>query len=171
MIPDTELGYKLSTGRVRARGGSNVVVALDDTTVTARVAVPLYQPGPGDEVLIALQDAHAFVIGVLDIAGTADMMAPTGLRIRSAGDLDLVGGGAARLTGTHVSIRATTLNLVARTVSERFEKASRWVRDCFQLRAGRTRTDVTGTAETQAGRIVCVADGAVRIDGESIDLG
>lgn len=171
MIADAEVVGTLCTGWVRTFDGRQVVVALEDEMVVARLAIPLYRPGPGDEVLLARQHHDAFVIGVLQIAGAAELFAPEGLRIRSVGALDLVSAQQTRISGPRVGIEASSLTVAARSVAERFGRAHRWVRDCFQLRAGRTRTEVSGACETQAGRIVQCAEGAVRIDGESIDLG
>lgn len=171
MMLDTSLGARLCTGRIRSVQPDGVLVSLEDADVRARVAVPLYQPAAEDEVLIARQDADCFVIGVLRIAGTAVLLAPGPLKVRASGALDFVSATQARVAAPRVSLEASTLQVVARSMAERFEQARRWVRDCFQLRAGRVRTDVDGACETQAGRIVQRADRDVKIDGESIDLG
>lgn len=171
MIVETDIEARLCTGQVRYAEGDFVVVVLDGVEVAARVAVALYRPAPGDEVLIARQDDRSFVIGVLRIAGAAALQAPGDFTIRSAGVLDLVSARHARLAAPRLSLEASTLQVVARSVAERFEKARRWVRDSFQIRAGRLRTDVDGACETQAGRVILAADGRVKIDGDSIDLG
>lgn len=162
---------RVNTGRVRATDGSTVVVALEDATLTARNALPLYRPGLGDEVLLVQQRDQVFVIGVLQIAGPAELVAPGRLSVRAAGAMDFVSAEHARLSGPRVTLEASALTVIARSVTERFERARRWVRDCLQIRAGRMRADVDGSCETQAGNIVQCADGAVRIDGASIDLG
>jgi hypothetical protein len=171
MLFDIEIAARLCTGRVRRLQGDHVIVSLDGQDIPARVATPFYRPGLDDEVLIARQEPDCFVIGVLRIAGAARLMAPGDLQVCAAGALELVSAGQARLTAPKVSIEASALEVVARSVSERFGKARRWVRECFQLRAGRFRTDVDDVCETQAGRIVQRAARDVKIDGESIDLG
>jgi Protein of unknown function (DUF3540) len=171
MIVETDLEARLCTGQVRYAEGDFVVVMLEGVEVAARVAVALYRPAPGDDVLVACQADRSFVIGVLRIAGAAVLLAPGDFTVRSTGVMDLVSARQARLAAPRLSLEASTLQVVARSVAERFEKARRWVRDSFQVRAGRLRTDVDGTCETQAGRIVQCADGQVKIDGESIDLG
>ena len=171
MFVEAEVAARFRTGTVRFVEAHRVVVALEDETVDARVAVFLYRPTPGDEVLIACQEDQNFVIGVLRVAGGAELIAPGDLTVRSGGALRIVSTRESQLAAPRVSIEASTLQLVARSITERFEKARRWVRDCWHVRAGRFRADVDGTCETQAGRIVQSADGNVKIDGESIDLG
>lgn len=171
MLLDTSLGARLCSGRVRKVVTDRVVVALDDADVSARVAVPLYQPAPDDEVLIARQESECFVIGVLRISGPAVLLAPGPLKVRACGAIEIASAAEARLTAPKVSLEASALQVIARSVSERFEQARRWVRECFQIRAGRLRADVDGACEIQADRIVQRADRDVKIDGESIDLG
>jgi hypothetical protein len=171
MIVDIESAATFGTGHILHTDGRYALVALKETEVAARMAVAPYRPAPGDEVLVVCNGEDSFVIGVLRIAGTAELTAPGDLKVWSAGLLDLTGAREARLSGPRISVEALTLRVVARSVTERFESARRWVRECFQVKAGRLRTDVDGACETQAGRIVQCADGSVRIDGESIDLG
>jgi hypothetical protein len=119
MIADAEVVGTLCTGWVRTFDGRQVVVALEDEMVVARLAIPLYRPGPGDEVLLARQHHDAFVIGVLQIAGAAELFAPEGLRIRSVGALDLVSAQQTRISGPRVGIEASSLTVAARSVVAR----------------------------------------------------
>lgn len=171
MIVEAEIATRFCTGHVRRIEGDRVVVTLKDMDIVARWAIGLHRPAPGDEVLVARQEDQNFVIGILRIVAGSELLAPGPLRLRSAGALDLVSASEARFAAFRVSIEASVIRVVARSITEHFGKARRWVRECFQVRAGRMRADVSGTCETRAGRIVQRADGSVKIDGDSIDLG
>jgi hypothetical protein len=61
--------------------------------------------------------------------------------------------------------------VAARSVLERFQNATRWVKEAFQVRAGRMRTQVSGDWRLKADTITERSEGDVKIDGRKIHLG
>ena len=63
------------------------------------------------------------------------------------------------------------MEVVAKTIFEKFGGAYRWVKDAFQLRVGRMRTVSKGNVHVKGDRIVQLAVRDVKIDGEKVNLG
>lgn len=120
------------------------------------------RPEPGDLVLAAGEE-EAWIVAVLEGRGRTVLEAH--------GDLELRAGGRIELTAREISLQADRVETVARAAFEKFVRAYRWVRDAFQIRAGRVRVLADEQYSVQAGRIVENAEQEVRIDGERIHLG
>ena len=98
--------------------------------------------------------------------------APGDLVLRApCGRIELTAADGIALKSRRVAVTADKLELLARTVIERFGRAARWVRETFHVRAGRLRSRVEGDYRLRAGRIWEVADAEVKIDGTKIHLG
>jgi len=70
-----------------------------------------------------------------------------------------------------VKITAGKLEFIAKRIFEHFTDATRWVKDTWQIRAGRLRSDVEDDYQLKANRIIERAKADVRIDGDKIHLG
>ena len=173
MLLELEQQTRLGPARVVRAEGNRVQLELANEMVWAVVALAYpYQPVSGDSVLIIGQDGMWYVIGVLKGSGTTNLTVPGDLCIRAPfGAIELTGARLVRITSSAVQIKAGKLDLLARSVVERFVHAHRWVTETFQIRSGRFRTRVKGRYDLTADRIQERADGDVKIDGRQIKLG
>ncbi len=143
--------------------GNRVRLSRENGEVWAELALAFpYDPVPGD-IVLAIGEGEAFVIGVLRGRGKSVFRTP--------GDLELEAGGRVSIRGSEVRIEADKVETVARSVFERCVNGYRWVKETLQTRAGRMRTVVEGHSTLRAERIVRVAQKDVKIDGEKIHLG
>lgn len=165
-------GY-LGPARVGRVAGARVGLDLPDGRVWAQSALGYsYRVTPGDTVLAIGRNGAWFVIGVLEGRGKTTFTAPGDIEFRAPrGRIDLISAEGLRLRSPSVKICSDELEIVARSVRERFNSARRWVKDTFEVRAGRSRTLVEKTHRLMAGRIVERAEGDVKIDGRKIHLG
>lgn len=167
----------LGPARVVVAAGRKVQVETPNDYVWAELALAMpYQPRTDDSVLVIGQQAGQqtgwYVIGVLKGTGPMNLTAPGDVVIAAPnGRIELTAGKGVRLRGPLVQLVADSLEVSAKSVLEKFAKATRWVKDVFQLRAGRVRTAVKTTYRVDAGRIQQNASSDVRIDGEKIHLG
>ncbi len=138
---------------------------------TLALAYP-YQPAIGDTVLAAGRGQNWYVIGVLQGTGKTRLMVPGDFEIHAPrGRISLMAGKGVQVKGPEVKITAGKLELVARRVLENFTDATRWVKDTWNLRAGRARTEIESDYQVKARRIIERAEDDVRIDGDQIHLG
>jgi Protein of unknown function (DUF3540) len=162
-------------GPARVREVSGNLVRLDVTGAETRAQVALafpYELHEGDVVLAISQDSSWYVIGVLEHTGRTRMTLPGDFELCAPhGRIDVKAGNEIHLKGPSVKIVATNLEILSRAILERCGRATRWVKESFQLRAGRARTVVESDYRLHAGRIVERAKGPVKIDGRKIDLG
>ncbi len=163
----------LGPARVLEAAGRRVRLALHESEPWATLALAYpYQPVAGDVVLTAGDGDAYWVIGVLQGTGLTTFVAPGSIALSApTGWIDLSAGQGVRIVAPDVEVKAGRLRLAARRVVERFGEACRWVRETFQLRAGRTRTVVQEECTLHAGSIAERARGTVAIDGEKINLG
>lgn len=147
---------------------------LDDSQpawATSALAFP-YRPAIGDIVLAVGSAGQWYVIGVLKGSGMTTLVVPGDLTVSAPrGRMTFEAADGVEIRSPEIRMTANRWEIVANAVSERFHEAVRWVRDTFQLRAGRLRTRVDTTYDLQAERIKALAEREVRIDGSSIDLG
>jgi len=172
MLLELEQPTRLSPARILQVDCQRVQLEFPDEFVWADMALAIpYQPAVGDTVLAIGQGAAWYVIGVLQGSGKTTLAVPGDLSIRSGGAIELAAPKGVTLKSPSVRIAADKLEVVARSVFERFAHATRWVKETFQIRSGRLRTRVDGTYDVKADRIVERARGDVKIDGEQIKLG
>ena len=173
MLLELEQTTYLGPAQVLLAAGRRVKLELPDEHVWAQSALAFpYQPVAGDTVLAIAQSGTWYVIGVLKGTGPTTLIVPGDLRLLAPrGSIELSSSQAVRIKSPEVKLVAHKLELVARTIFERFASATRWVREAFQLRAGRMRTQVESSYRVKAGRIVERAEGDVKIDGRKIHLG
>jgi hypothetical protein len=155
---------------VRA-GGTHATVRFGGREVEARLALAfLYQPVPGDQVVVVGGEEH-FIVGVLAGRGTVRLAAPADLELSAQGEVRIAGAKGVRLRGPRLTVAVEKMEVVAQIVVERTTRALRWARDLVETRAGRSRTIVEGACTTRAGDIVGTARGIVKFDGDKIHLG
>lgn len=136
---------------------------------TLALACP-YHPEPGDTVLVIGDEEH-YVIGVLEGRGRVVLAAEGDLDLRATGRIRIRGNRAVEIESARVGLKADKLEMVARISLEKMVSCYRWVKDCIQTRAGRTRMIVDGDCATRAGRIVESAVKDVKVNGRTIHLG
>ena len=173
MLLELEQPTRLSPARILQVDCQRVQLEFPDEFVWADMALAIpYQAAVGDTVLAIGQGEAWYVIGVLQGSGRTTLAVPGDLSIRSAsGAIELTAPKGIRLKSPTVRLVSDKLEVMARSVFERFAHATRWVKETFQLRSGRLRTRVDGTYDMKAERIVERASGDVKIDGEQIKLG
>jgi hypothetical protein len=159
--------------RVLAAGGNRAKLELPDQHVWAIVALGgFYRPAVDDVVLAIGQKGAWYVIGVIHGRGPTTLTVPGDLAIRAPrGGIELTAAKGVTVKSPDVTIAADRLELLARSVFERFTDATRWVKAAFQVRAGRVRTRVDGDYDLAADRILERAEHDVKIDGSKIHLG
>jgi len=164
---------KLGPGQVTRVLGRYVEVDFLGDRARAQMALGYpYEPVDGDSVLCIAQDDACYVIGILAGRGRVRFVAPGDLELRAPrGRIDLISERGIRMKSRDISITAGNVAVVARSIMETFTEASRWVKDAFQIRAGRMRSKVDGDFRLNAGEIVERAQGEVKIDGTKIHLG
>jgi uncharacterized protein YjbI with pentapeptide repeats len=112
------------------------------------------------------------VIGVLQGSGKTVFTVPGNFEIMAPrGTISLTAAKAVHLKSADVKITAKKLELVAQSIFERFTDATRWVKQAFQIRAGRVNAVVRSDYRVKAERIIERAEGDVKIDGRKIHLG
>jgi hypothetical protein len=173
MLLELQQQTRLSPARVRRVAGQRLQLEMDDEWVWGVLALAYpYTPALDDRVLAIGQDGDWFVIGVLQGTGKTTLTVPGDLCLRApSGAIELDAGREVKIKGPTVQINAAKLEMRARTVFERFTNVTRWVKETFQIRAGRLRARVEGTYDLKADRIIERADGDVKIDGREIKLG
>jgi hypothetical protein len=173
MLLELEHATHLGPARVLQTAGNRIQIELPDEIAWAVSALAFpYQPAVGDDVLTIGQAGSWYVIGVLRGTGKTTFTVPADLELRAPrGSIELVSAKEIRLKSPEVGITANKLSLLAQSVFESFVRATRWVKETFQLRAGRLRARVESTYDLKAERILERAEGDVKIDGRKIHLG
>lgn len=166
-------GTYLGPAKVRAAAGNRVQLEFPDELPWALLALAYpYQPAVGDTVLAAGQGVNWYVIGVLQGTGRTKLMVPGDFEVLAPrGRIRLVAGKGVEIKGPEVRITAGKLEIAARRVREHFTEATRWIKETWQIWAGRVRTEVEGDYQVNAKRINERAEEDVKIDGNKIHLG
>jgi len=173
MLLDLDQQTRLSPARILRIEGTRVQIEFPDEFVWATVALAYpYEPAINDTVLAIGQREAWYVIGVIQGSGRTSLTVPGDLAIRAPnGSIELNAARGVKIKSPAVQIVAGKLDVFAHAVMERFASATRWVKETFQIRAGRQRTQVEGSYTVKADRIVERAEGDVKIDGDQIKLG
>lgn len=166
-------GTYLGPARVHQVAGSRIQLEFPDELPWAMLALAYpYQPAIGDIVLAAGQGQNWYVIGVLQGTGKTTLLVPGDFEVLAPkGRINLIAGKGFQVKSPEVKITAGKLELIAKSISERFLDATRWVKNAWQIRAGRVRTQVEGDYRLKAKRINERAEEDVKIDGNKIHLG
>src|SRR5262245_32873699 len=142
MLTELSRGTYLGPARVVVRDGNRVALAFPDQEVWAVMALAFpYEPQAGDTVLAAGQDANWDVIGLLKGTGPCTFSAPGDLRLSAPnGKLELLGGRGVHVRTPRFDVVAETVEVVARSLTEKVQQACVWVKDLFRVRAGKAQT-------------------------------
>lgn len=169
----TDANTRLGPALVTAATGAELELQVEGETVKALNALAMpYMPRVGDIVLAIGQDDGHYVIGVLQTTGDMRLAFPAGVHFHAPrGRVEFTSGEEIELQAPSVRVQSGKLELVARTISEKFVNAFRCVKELSQLRAGRARTMVDGMNYQRAERQAIRARKDVRVDGNQIHLG
>lgn len=154
--------------------GREVTVELPDGgAARATLALAfLYEPAPGDVLLVIGRDEAHYAIGVLHGTGKATLA--------FQGDVDLQAiGGALRLSGEKgvtvegpaVELHTPKLKMVADSLVQKFTSVYQRVSSLLSVHAGKSHTVVDGPAFTQAESGTIVTRDTMTINGKQIHLG
>lgn len=170
-----DTGLRLGPATVSRASGRRVLVrrAGGEADEWAELALALpYQPVAGDVVLVVAQEERAYVIGVLQGRGPSVLAFPGDVTISAPkGAVHLDAAKGVTLSAPAVEMRAETIEMEATTLTQRIESAFQWVKDLLQVRAGRLRSVVEGSAHQLAERTFIRSEKETKVDGEKIYLG
>ncbi len=153
-------------------GPSAVVQFADGAKRSARLALAFsYEPVVGDTVLAISGPEGAWIIGVIAGSGKGMISFPGDLTVRSAGRLSLAGEEGVDIEAPKMQIRAGSLDMFARSVSQRFVALKQHVTDLLSVQAGATHTTVEGASYTHAESSTLLTKEKVTINGKAIHLG
>ncbi len=155
-------------------GAQTLSVELpDDSHAQAQMALAFtYEASVGDVVLIILRGERAYVIGVLHGSGQSVLTLPGNVNVRAAnGTLRLSGDAGVIIDGPEVAIHATKLQMVAKTVMQKFTNVRQRVTELFSLHTGQSHTLVEGSSYSQAKSTAITTEDTITINGKSIHLG
>ncbi len=138
----------------------------------ARLALAFsYEPAVGDEVLVIADDSACWVIGVISGTGKGTIAFPGDLAVQAGGRLSLSGQAGVEIDAPKLDVRVGKLEMLARSVTQRFENVRQHVVELLSVQAGRTHTTVEGAAVTNAESSTLVTKNKVTINGKAIHLG
>jgi len=170
-----DTGLRLGPAVVSRAAGRRVLLRRADSAADEWAELALafpYQPSAGDVVLAVSQEDRSYVIGVLQGRGPSVFAFPGDVVLSAPqGAMRFDAGKGVSMTAPSVELRADTIELEARTLTQRIESAYHWVKDLLQVRAGRTRTVVEGTSHHLAERTFIRSEKETKVDGEKIYLG
>lgn len=168
-----ETTVQMAPAQVVACEGTSYLLDAPWGRVYAQAAIgPFYRPVLGDVIVALGQGEQCYIVGVLHGTGDVVIESPRNMTVMAPnGSIDLFAAKGLRAYSPEITLRATRLELVARSVFERFGSAYRWVKDCFQVRTGRLRVVSKGSYQLRAQRIVELAEKDVKIDGQRVGLG
>lgn len=170
-----ETGLYLGPATVTRTAGRRVQIRRSDDPAEPWAELALafaYQPVPGDLVLVAAHEGRVYVIGVLQGRGPSVLCFPGDLTLSAPhGSVRLEAGQRIGVSAPAVEIQGESVELEAKTLTQRLESACHWIKDLFQLRAGQSRTTVDGTFHQLAERTFIRSEKETKVDGERIYLG
>lgn len=189
------IGQACVTGEVTARDDARLTLLVEGQEIAAQRAFScLVEPEPGDRVLVARDDAAAFVLAVLERRGEAPLrIALPGGSSLSAGEgrLDLAAGtlvvqarqgdvvvddlalraGKATLRVGAATVIAEAIETLAQRVIGRFRRSYRFVEESEQLRARDIDQRAAGHLHLKGDTATIQAGAVVKVDGNQIHLG
>jgi hypothetical protein len=155
-----------SDGRVRVRCGAEAGEVLAAWALPFRLV-----PEVGDVLQLLGQNGGWWVTGIVAGRGRAMLACRGDTRLGAAGELRLSGAGGVRIAAPEVHLQAESLQRDAGAVVAKVGASDERIAGGLEERAGATSRMVDGIDMTSAGRAETVAVGAVRIDGDLLQLG
>ena len=161
----------------------------------------LVQPEPGDRVLVGFVDDTIWIVSVLERRGDAPprLWSAGDLQVASAGAIVIDAGASVVATAPEITLHAPAARFVldelvhigrraswyvsrlrsmgdvvetfAEHVLTRAKRASRFIEESDQMRAGDIDHRAEGTLQLQANAAFVTADTVVRVDAEQIHMG
>ena len=168
-----QAGVAVLPARVVRSERGMVEVALADRLIWAEKALCMPRELYAEDRVLVLQGKEAaYVIGVLASDETVRLTVDGDLHVRAPGGrIECLAGEGMSVTAPALSIIARHAQVIARSITESFEIATRAVKGLFITRAGSEVHETEGDYRTQAGSVTSVSAGVTRIDGSSIHLG
>lgn len=168
------IGATLDPALVVSAEGNEVVAEMpggERARVTLALAY-LYQPAPGDVLLVASNGKQRYGIGVLHSTGKVALAFRGDVEVRAVdGHLKLAADRGVSIEGPAVEVHTGKLKVIADSLVERFDSVFRRVTSLLHVHAGRAHTAVDGSNDTQAGSVTMVTKDVVTINGKQIQLG
>jgi hypothetical protein len=145
----------------------------DPEEIWAEMALAFpYQPAPGDLVLAASQGGRSYVIGVLHGRGPSVWSFPGDVTLSSSrGSVHIEAAEGVTVSAPAVELHGESVEVEAKTLTQRIGCAYQWVKDLLQIRSGRSSTIVEGTYHQLAERTYIRSEKESKVDGEKIYLG
>lgn len=172
--PSTGTSQGIRPGRVVEVSGDRPLLDLGDgVRAWADPAMPVrYAPVAGDELLTATDGERFWVIGVIRGQGAVGLTSVGDVEVRSlAGTLRLSGTEAVELDTEKLSVFASTIQTVAKTVRETLGDLMQTVTGRRVTRAGSDYRVIEGISYERSERMHSVSTKEVRIDGSTVHLG
>ncbi|NUP14099.1 MAG: DUF3540 domain-containing protein [Polyangiaceae bacterium] len=164
----------LGPGLVSEVRGREVTIELPaGGTVVATLALAfLYEPVPGDVLLlIGNADAH-YAIGVLHATGKAVLAFHGDVDVHAVdGTLRLSGDRGVQVDAPEVEVHAGKLRMMADSVIQKFNSVYQRVSGLLNTHAGKSHTVVDGASFTQAESGTILTKEVMTINGKQIHLG
>jgi hypothetical protein len=154
--------------------GREVVIELPDgQTTRAQLALAfLYEPAPGDVLLVVGKEEGYYGIGVLHGTGRAVLAFHGDVDLRAVGGaLSLSGDKGVKVEGPEVEVHASKLRMVADAVTQKFNSVYQRVTSLLNVHAGKSHTIVDGATFTQAESGTILTREVMTINGKQIHLG
>lgn len=164
----------LGAGRVvEADAGTVRVVLEDGRALPARMALAFpYRPVSGDSLLVIARGSSAFVIGVLEGAGTTSLEIAGDVDLRARGGrLSLRGDRGLELHAPTIDLLGDAVRVVAESVTETATNVFQRVRETLSLHAGEMRSWVKGESHQAAHRMALKTEDTVTLNGREVHLG
>jgi hypothetical protein len=131
-----------------------------------------YAPRLGDRLLILSTPDGARAIGLLEGHGRSRLAFPGDVELRcAAGGLRLEAEESLELEAPRVTLGASRLQTTVDTLRLRADEAYRWVQRALDVRARECRRAVAGEDYAQSENATLLGRDAVKIDGNTVQLG
>jgi len=154
--------------------GRQVTMELPNGEIrTATLALAyLYEPAPGDVLLVVGKEESYYAIGVLHGTGRAVLAFHGDVDLRAVdGTLRLSGARGVKVEGAEIELHAGKLRMVAGAVVQKFESVFQRVTSLLNVHAGKSHTVVDGPSFAQSESAAILTRDVMTINGKEIHLG
>ncbi|MFT6301569.1 MAG: hypothetical protein ACI9XK_000443 [Granulosicoccus sp.] len=152
--------------------GNQLLVDDGETAAWATVALAYpYDAKPGDELLIACNPKHWYVIGVLNQGDTLTIATHGDIEFKARGQIRFNSRDGMCLQAPSIHLKTKHLSVVAESAVQHFDTLRTTVRGILSVKSGQIRNLVKGRYRLKATRIDQRASDDVNIDGKKINLG
>jgi hypothetical protein len=152
--------------------GNQLLVDDGQTAAWATVALAYpYDAKPGDELLIACNPSHWYVIGVLNQSDTLTIATRGDIEFKARGQIRFSAREGLCMQASSIHLKTKHFSAVAESAVQHFDTLRTTVKDVLSVKTGEMRNFVKGRFRLKATRIDQRASGDVNIDGKKINLG